>query len=514
MTAFAFRDYCIFFGLPGVQQPESVCPNVSLRYKSPAPDGTFREQTAGFESTLSGTENLLFCTSPIRELISVKYGLNFQLLLPDTEVDPERQSTPDLNRHRLIRRFTLTSMSTGRIRLLYLLLPSIVISWPGCSDSRASKPTITWTTRRSDFTLTVTARGSVAAKNSHTLVMPRVYQRPEITYLALEGSFVHAGDVVVELNKQSFQVDLQNALSRLEIARGELEALKAQQASQRAQLESQIEIAEQKAGSARLQLSRIEFAAPRQREITRLEIEQAEVEAEKSRKKLELVSAGQKESLFQQTMVVKQVQSRADLARSHMAQLTLTSPVDGYVIYERNQSTGEMVKEGDLLHPGWSIVRIPDMSALQVVLDLSETDVQQIVEGQPVRITIPSLAYATLPGKVAQIAKAATPVRRNSRVKTVEVKVDIDSTLAGLVPGLSADCEIEAQKVEDAVLIPLDAVFVRDSLEMVYLAESESYSRRQVFIGRRGKDFAVVDSGLVGGERLALTEPDAKFVTN
>ena len=421
---------------------------------------------------------------------------------PLTEID---DPNPRLTLNRLVKRLYCIALPA---------LTAVLTVFPGCSGERVSRPTITWITERRDLTLNIKSGGSISAKNSNILNMPRVYQRPEITFLALEGSFVHKGDVVVELNKESFLRDLENALKDLEIARGELEAIKAQQAGERSKLEGEIEIAEQSANSARLQLVRIEFAAPREREISKLEIERAETLAAKNRKKFELMVAEQREALIQQNMKIRQVESRAELSRSHLAQLTMTSPVDGYVIYERNRSTDEKVKEGDLLHPGWSIVRIPDMSALQVTLELSETDVQQVKEGELVKITVPSLGYVVVPGKVAQIAKVAKEVKRNSRVKTVEVKVDIDSTVVGLVPGLSAECEIEARRVEDAVVVPLDAVFAKDSLDWVYFIEGENYQRRQVFIGWRGKDFAVVDSGLTGGEKLVLSEPDAKFVVN
>ncbi len=388
------------------------------------------------------------------------------------------------------------------------LIFSSLILFFGCTTGDSQHRTITYKATRQKFTITVEAEGVIEAQRSHVLVAPRIWpHRPEVSYLALEGSFVKKGELVVALASDKFEADLENALRELAIAQSEVKKTEAEQNRQRSQLGAQIKSAEATAVSARLQLARLEFVAPREREIKKLEIARSEKQAEKSRKKLVFLEAVQKEERTQKILRVRQAENKADMARRNLEQLTLRAPVDGFVVYERNRRTGEKVQEGDELYSGMSIVEIPDISVLQVQLLLSETEVQRLKEGQPATVTISSLGGLRLPGHVSQISKVARRVRRGSRVKTVETTVVIDTTASGLVPGLTALCSIGTEEVPDAVVIPLDTVFEKDSLHLVYVRQQRYFKPREVILGPKGADFAVVDSGLVGGEELALGEP-------
>lgn len=388
-----------------------------------------------------------------------------------------------------------------------LILYSLIL-FLSCASSDSQRMSITFKAARQKFTITAQAEGVIEAQRSHVLVSPRIWpHRPEISYLALEGSFVKKDEVIVVLASDKFEADLENALQELAVARSEVKKTEAEQNRQRSQLEAQIKSAEAAAASARLQLARLEFVAPREREIKKLEIARSEKQAEKSQKKLVSLQAVQKEERTQIILQVKQAQNKADMARRNLEQLTLRAPVDGFVVYERNRMTGEKVQEGDALFPGMSIVKIPDISVLQVKMLLSETEVQKLKEGQTATVRIFSLGDFSLPGHVSQVSKVARQVSRGSQVKTVETSVVIDTTAEGLVPGLTALCSIITEEVSDAVVIPLDTVFEKDSLHLVYVREQGYFKSREVILGPKGADFAVVNSGLAGGEELALGEP-------
>ena len=379
----------------------------------------------------------------------------------------------------------------------------------GCSTSNSTVLPITCNAVHRDFEITVQAEGEIEAQKSHMLSAPRIVggPKPKVSYLPPEGTFVKKETVVVEFSSDKSRADHTDALRKLEMAKSDVRATEVEQARQRSQLESQIESAEASAASARLQLARLEFVSARERQIRELEIAQSDITAEKTRKKLTLLEAVQKEESRQKMIEVKQAENKLNNAQLNLDKLVLRAPVDGYVLYETNWETEEKVRVGDDLYSGNPVVKIPDMSVLQVKLQLSETAVQKLSKDQPAEIIVSSSGNLRLPGHVLQVAKVAKPVSKGSEVKFVEVIVTIDSLAGSLVPGLSTSCWIRTDSVSQAVVIPLDAVFDKDSTHIVYLRRGAHFEPREIVLGAKDDNYSVVDSGLVGGEELALSQP-------
>ncbi len=377
----------------------------------------------------------------------------------------------------------------------------------GCGQS--SDRILTAVAERKTFILSLTVEGTVDAQRSYALLTPMVRpHQPEIAYLAEEGAQVKKGEIVVAFSPDKYEADLRDALRELTLARADMERTKAEHQDQISQLEAQIKNAEASAEAARLQYARLEFVAPREREIQKLEIERSLTEAEKNKKKLEFLKNIQKEEITRMLITIKQAEAKANSAKSMIDRLRLPAPADGIVMYERNRMTGEPVKEGDMLYPNFPVAKIPALSVLQVNLEISETEAQKLNEGQTVHITMPSLDGLTFPGHVDQVGRTARPLRRGSRVKVVECAVLVDSTAEGLVPGLTAICTIETQTFPDTVVVPLDCLFEKDSAQVVYKKEGEDFTIQKVAVGLRGFDFAIISAGLNGGEELALREPE------
>jgi multidrug efflux pump subunit AcrA (membrane-fusion protein) len=117
-----------------------------------------------------------------------------------------------------------------------------------------------------------------------------------------------------------------------------------------------------------------------------------------------------------------------------------------------------------------------------------------------------------MPGRVARVDRVAKPIPGTTRVKQVEVLVDLDSTRADLAPGLTANVRIIIEEFPDALVVPLECLFQRDSLNVVYVRERAGFVPHRVTVTRQGPDFAVLDCDLKGGERLPLREPDPALI--
>ncbi len=403
---------------------------------------------------------------------------------------------------------------SSQIRMIPWPLVALLLALTACDGGTGGGGPITCEAGRRDFVSSVAADGVVEAHRKHVLTVPRVrgIRMPEISFLAPEGSWVEAGQVVVEFSDEVIRSNYDDAVMKLADSRAEVTRLEVEHESRIAQLKAEIGSASASAAAARLRLAELEFAAPRQRKIQELGIERSLILASRSRKKLTSLHEVHREELKQKQLQVRQAQNKIAIAQENLDKIVLKAPVAGYTLYETNWITREKVQQGNALYANWAVVSIPDISALQVKLQLSETDVQGMEVGQEAELVIPSLGDLKLNGRVSSVAKVAKPVSRGSDVKAVETIVSIDSLHQGLVPGLSALCTVYTFKQEQAVVIPLETIFAGDSAQVVYAFSGDSFTETTVILGARGEDFAVVDSGLAGGEHLALRKPDESLI--
>ena len=85
-------------------------------------------------------------------------------------------------------------------------------------------------------------------------------------------------------------------------------------------------------------------------------------------------------------------------------------------------------------------------------------------------------------------------------------------TSQGLVPGLTANSSIIITNIEEAIAVPHECVFEKDSVKIVYVLEKSHYVPHAIAIANQDADFCVIVSDLNGGEKLALREPAASQI--
>ncbi len=393
---------------------------------------------------------------------------------------------------------------------LFVLLAVSAIS---CTPADSLHTYLTFTTSHSTFSVTVEGKGTLEAKTSQTLSTPNIrWHQPEISYLAPEGSHVKKGDVVVTFDSEQLERDHLKASNDLELSRADAKKKEAELNMQRLLLESEMKSSEAAAEISRLQVAKLEFVAPRLQKIKRLEMTRAELRAKKIRQKLASLDAIQKEERAHKQIKIKQAQRKLKQTQTFLDRLVLKAPVDGIVVREKNWRTGNKVQEGETVYANMPVAKIPDLSVMQVKMQVGEIAAQKLKKGQRARITVSSAGDLSLPGKVSRVARRAKPVKKNSKVKQVEVIAEIDSSHAAFMPGLSARATIIVEEQPDALVVPLECIFERDSLNVVYVREKDTFVPREVTIAAQNANFAVIEGRLNGGEKLSLREPAASLV--
>lgn len=393
-------------------------------------------------------------------------------------------------------------------KILFLIL--VLTLFYACSTHENNQ--VYFKTTVADYSVIVSGKGELQAKSANVLLTPRVWPAPTLSYLVPEGTFVKKDDVIARFTQTQVENEYINAKDELANAQADAQKTEAELTLQRLLYKEQQSSANASAQSARLQLARIEFEAPRTKEIKRLEIQEYELDAERAGNKLAALEKIQTEERAHAQLLIAQARNKLNSAKDQIGRLTLTAPYSGLVVYEVNPITDEKVQEGAVLYPRMPVAKLPDLSIMELKMKIGETEAQKLRKGMPARIYIPSLDNFELHGKVSRVDRVAKPIRRGSKVKKVEVMVQIDSSFDALRPGLTANAEIIVRTAAQVIAVAQECIFEKDSVKLVYKKEKKGFRPIPVAPLLQDENFVLVYGNISGGEQLALRAPQSDQV--
>ena len=167
-------------------------------------------------------------------------------------------------------------------------------------------------------------------------------------------------------------------------------------------------------------------------------------------------------------------EARRDLAQVALDNTVLRAPIDGTVI-RKIRDVGEFLTigvtaEGD---PGTAVVTLADLSAIDVALQISETEIRKVKLGAPVVVTPEALPGRNDLGDVIEIAAMA-----DRQKAVVPVKVRIRQPTRELLPDMTAKVRFLEREPDAAIetrpAVPVSAVVEREGQRVVFVVEGET----------------------------------------
>jgi multidrug efflux pump subunit AcrA (membrane-fusion protein) len=139
---------------------------------------------------------------------------------------------------------------------------------------------------------------------------------------------------------------------------------------------------------------------------------------------------------------------------------------------------------------------LTDLSTMQLVVPLSESEVGSVRDGQPATVAVEALNGRKLAAHVSEVAMLSTS---NSGVVSYDVTFRLDQLETGLKPGMSATAEVVVKQAE-GVNVPSSAI----SADTVTVLKSGKQVRQPVTTGLVGNSSTIILSGLQAGEVVVL----------
>jgi HlyD family secretion protein len=360
------------------------------------------------------------------------------------------------------------------------------------------------------FVAMIVERGNIMAAETEEYEAPRMRwsrESGQILEMAPEGSIVQAGDMVVRFDSAALLEAIRGQEQDVAEEEADLRKTLAEQDSRMASLVASLEMTQFSYEKAKLNLEKMEFEA---------EIRRRQEEISFQKNEMQLVQA--QEAIDQQKRVdqvaiqrfeARIARERSDLEgmRQELANTVLYARQPGLIVYETSwgESGQTKVKVGDSPFSGQTIITIPNLERMIIKLSISEMDIHRIARDQQALVVMD--AY---PDTIYQaVVTSVSPLARRmgfSQVKVFDCTVTLKGSDLRLRPGMSAQVSIITGYAEQAVQIPLEAVFRRDGQTLVYRLDG-SFRETPVVLGAENRNFVVVESGLVAGDLVALRDP-------
>ena len=315
-----------------------------------------------------------------------------------------------------------------------------------------------------------------------------------------EGQEVEEGDLLLQIDPALFVA----AVERAEAALAQAQASKAQQqaAYQQAQRDADRLTALQERGT--------DF-------VTEAEVEQATTSAEVQGRLLEAAEHQ-----------VQQAEANLDQERDRLAKTTIRAPMPGRIT-RLNVERGETAIVGTMNNPGTVLLTVADLSVMEAVIEVDETDVPEIVIGDSAYVEIDAFPNRRFVGIVTEIGNSSIVPRNPSQSSSAqaidfEVKIELREPPEGIRPDLSATADVITDTRDDIPSIPITALTLMDAdeyeeipnenmpatersetardIEGVFVVEGDRVRFRPVEIGIAGDNYFEVISGIEVGTTI------------
>lgn len=143
----------------------------------------------------------------------------------------------------------------------------------------------------------------------------------------------------------------------------------------------------------------------------------------------------------------------------------------------------------------------PDVS-MSVTITVDESDILSLALNQEADVTVSSVSDETLTGIVTEIDKTAS-----SGYYTAVITLD---KIEGMLPGMTASVDVRIEGVDDAIIIPVEALHQTSASAYVYTTydeETREYGGRvDVTVGISNNNYVEIKSGLNVGDVVYYTE--------
>jgi RND family efflux transporter MFP subunit len=198
---------------------------------------------------------------------------------------------------------------------------------------------------------------------------------------------------------------------------------------------------------------------------------------------------------------------------NNLKKCEIIAPQDGMVVYANDLSGGPRggqqtpkIEQGAAVRQYQAIIRLPDLTKMQVKTLVHESKIEQLRPGQRARIKVQGREAQ---GTITQVS--SQPEASNffgGGAKEYAAFVRVDGQAEGLKPGMTADVTVLIDERKGVLAIPVQCVVAQGRKAHAWIKQGDKIERRDLVLGATNDTLIEIKDGLSEGD-LVLQRPRA-----
>jgi len=236
-------------------------------------------------------------------------------------------------------------------------------------------------------------------------------------------------------------------------------------------------------------------------------IAEQKIPQERQRAALDVAQRTNQRAATEQKLL--EASNRVRQLRESIDSCTIRAQHAGLVVYEENlaSSPRRKVRVGDRVTPSQGLITIPEVARMLADTSLREADLHRVHPGQAAFVTLEAYPDARLSGRVVSVGTVARLAPdRPADGKRFDVVVDVDPSQLDLRPEMTARVEMRVADLDQAIVVPINAVVTSRDGAVVFVVSSGRVEKRAVVLGSSNDVLVEVRSGVKEGERVRLLD--------
>jgi HlyD family secretion protein len=222
-----------------------------------------------------------------------------------------------------------------------------------------------------------------------------------------------------------------------------------------------------------------QYQFPKDQKTKQSAVDEAQAEFERTKQQNEIQRATKDADRTNRRRQLQVREEKLKKLQEQFANTKIVAPQDGLVVYATSMNSdmfwggnGDQgpLKVGRRVFPNENLISLPDTSEMIASVRIHEAIAGRLRPGQSASVRIDAVGGKTFTGIIDSIGVLAEsswrdPNRREYPVKILLDEIDKES---GLKPSMRCEATITLDRVDDALSVPVQAIFREDPVRFVY----------------------------------------------
>jgi membrane fusion protein (multidrug efflux system) len=208
------------------------------------------------------------------------------------------------------------------------------------------------------------------------------------------------------------------------------------------------------------------------------------------------------EKLVEENVVSDEERERAEIAvaAAHAMFQSTTEDLRGSVISAPFSGlvTTRYCELGEVTSPGKPAFVFMEMDPILINIELSDTDVSKVIEGQPAAVRLDAYPERSFEGTVSSVAVAA-----HEQGGGFKVEIKIANPDLAIKPGMAAEVNVTIKTVARSIVLPIESIVYNAGVPYVYVVSGGVAKKRRLDVAAQAGTRVAV-GGLAAGDTVVV----------